>query len=134
MDKELQNWRLKINLKVLAVYAFAVILAIALGSQIPKWFSPSGPRVVYGDYQRQLSPYQRPLSLYGTSTCPACKSARKFLNDSGIAFNDLLIDKSERFNAEFKALNQTAVPVLLDSKMMIVGFDKDLYLQAANRR
>lgn len=77
---------------------------------------------VAGDYSSLMTGKTHGLSLYGSTTCPACKSAREFLNSRGVQFNDLLVDKSSVAFEEFKSLDFNSVPVFVTSKRALVGF------------
>ncbi|WP_431260766.1 glutaredoxin family protein [Roseateles chitinivorans] len=79
-------------------------------------------RPVSGDYSEYLRAKPQPLSLYGSSTCPACRSAREHLRERGIPFNDLIIDQSAEARAEWERLRQDSVPVFVTRDTLIVGY------------
>jgi glutaredoxin-like protein NrdH len=70
------------------------------------------------------------VHLYALSTCPYCRMARKFLEDSGVAFSltevDLLEgEPRESAIAEVKRLSGgTSFPVLVAREHVVVGFNK----------
>ena len=127
MKSKLKMW-LRDGVVLLAIIAFA----IWLGSQMPKWYAQFKGPFKNGDYSQHVKSPAYALTLYGTSTCPHCKTAREFLTSAGIPFNDLVVDQSKVANEAFKALNEKAVPVFLSGKKMIVGFNKEAYQQLAD--
>lgn len=77
------------------------------------------------------------LTLYGTTTCPHCVSAREYLREKGIPFNDMIIDKSDTASIAFRQLEEKAVPVLVSVNRLVVGFDRNAYAelnQIANKK
>ncbi len=70
------------------------------------------------------------IKVFALSTCPYCHQARKFLDDSGVAYDVLEVDKltgQERTDAieEVKRLSGgTSFPVIVAGDDVVVGFDK----------
>ncbi len=126
MKSKLKIW-LREGLMLLAIIA----LAVWLGGQIPRWYSQIKGPFKNGDYSQHVKSQPYALTLYGTSTCPHCDTARRFLKEAGIPFNDLVVDKSKIAQDAFKTLGEKAVPVFLNEKTLIVGFDKESYLKLA---
>jgi glutaredoxin len=114
------------------IVLFAVItLAVWLGAQLPRWYSKFKGPINNGDYSQHVKTQTYALTLYGTSTCPHCVTARRLLTNAGIPFNDLVVDKSKIAEAAYRTLGETAVPILLSEKKMVVGFNQDTYLKLA---
>lgn len=65
------------------------------------------------------------VKVYSTPTCPWCKRAKKFLEDNGIAYDDLDVagDKEAREEMVRKS-GQMAVPVIEVDSEVGVGFDE----------
>ena len=65
------------------------------------------------------------VKVYSTPTCPWCKRAKKFLEDNGIAYDDLDVggDKEAREEMVRKS-GQMAVPVIEIDSEVGVGFDE----------
>ena len=65
------------------------------------------------------------VKVYSTPTCPWCKRAKKFLEDNGIAYDDLDVagDKDAREEMVRKS-GQMAVPVIEVDSEVGVGFDE----------
>ena len=65
------------------------------------------------------------VKVYSTPTCPWCKRAKKFLEDNGIAYDDLDVggDKEAREEMVRKS-GQMAVPVIEIDNEVGVGFDE----------
>lgn len=107
------------NIVLMAVTAAA---AVAIGSQLPhlykKWRGPFKS----GDFSAHIAKQPYRLTLYGTTTCPHCESARAYLKKSGVAFNDQVLDTSKEAAANFNMLNEKAVPVLVSKHKLVVGF------------
>ncbi|WP_171033574.1 glutaredoxin domain-containing protein [Thermomonas fusca] len=58
------------------------------------------------------------------TTCEACKASKIWLGENNISHIELDIQKNERLAKRLlKAVNASAVPVLLTQKGAIVGFD-----------
>ena len=126
------NGKLKIWLRDGVMLLAIIAGGIWLGGQIPKWHSQFKGPFKNGDYSQHVKSPAYALTLYGTSTCPHCKTAREFLTEAGIPFNDLVVDKSKVANEAFKTLNEKAVPVFLNGKSLVIGFNKEAYLQLAD--
>lgn len=124
MQSKLKIW-LRDGVALLAIIAFA----IWLGAQLPRWFAQVKGPYKNGDYSQHVKSQTYAFTLYGTSTCPHCETARRFLNEAGISFNDLVVDKSKVAEAAYKTLGEKAVPVFVSENKLIVGFDKEAYLK-----
>ena len=126
---------MKINLKSLVRDGISLILivgiAIWLGTQIPTWYKQFKGPFREGDFSKHIQTQAYPLTLYGTTTCPHCKTAREFLSAAGIPYNDLVIDQSPAAKEAFKSLGENGVPVLLTSNKLFVGFHKETYRKLA---
>jgi glutaredoxin 3 len=121
--------KLKIWLRDGVVFLAIIALAIWLGAQLPRWYSMVKGPFKSGDYSQHVKSQTYALTLYGTSTCPHCDTARRFLNEAGIPFNDLVVDKSKVAEVAYKTLGEKAVPVFVSADKLIVGFDKEAYLK-----
>lgn len=122
MKTKLMPW-LKDSLSFIAV----IILAMALGVQIPKWYAQWKGPFQRGDYSNHIKGQPYKLTLYGTTTCPHCKTAREFLKQEGIPFNDELIDQSKTAKEKFISLGVDAVPVIVSKDKALSGFNLDAY-------
>lgn len=106
-------------------------LALGLGSQVPhliEWWQ--GP-FKKGDYAAHVKSLPHRLTLYGTSTCPHCATAREYLKQAGIPFNDLILDQNKTAAETYKQLGEKAVPVLVSENRMLVGFNREAYAELA---
>jgi glutaredoxin 3 len=103
--------------------------AILLGGQLPylikQWHGPFKE----ADYSMHVAQQPNNLTLYGTTTCPHCISAREYLREKGIPFNDMIIDKSDTASIAFRQLEEKAVPVLVSVNRLVVGFDRNAYAE-----
>jgi glutaredoxin 3 len=122
MNQKIKTWTLNIVLTTVTA-----ALAIVIGSQLPilvkKWQGP----FKNGDYTTHVAQLPYKLTLYGTTTCSHCISARAFLKQAGIPFNDQIVDQSKTAETAYKQLNEKAVPILVSETKLIVGFNEDLY-------
>lgn len=110
-----------------ALVAITAAAAVAVGSQVPKLFAQLRGDVKEGDFALHVENQPQLLTLYGTTTCPHCISARKYLREAGIAFNDRVIDTSSDSQLMFAKLNEVGVPVLVSRTGLIRGFNSAAY-------
>jgi len=72
----------------------------------------------------------KPVKIYTLSTCSHCKSAKGFLNENGVLFDDTdvdLLSGKERADAieEVKKFNaRCTFPTILVGDRVIVGFNE----------
>lgn len=70
------------------------------------------------------------VKVYALSTCPYCRMARKFLDDSGVEYDVTEVDQLEGQEredtlAEVKRVSGgTSFPVIIADDEVVVGFDK----------
>ena len=70
------------------------------------------------------------IKVFALSTCPYCRQARSFLDDSGAVYDVVEVDKlagQERSDAidEVKRLsNGTSFPVIVVGDEVVVGYNK----------
>ncbi|MBC3911301.1 glutaredoxin family protein [Undibacterium umbellatum] len=102
-------------------------LAVVLGSHAPGWYKTWQGPFKKGDYSVHVKSLPHSLTLYGTSTCPHCETARNYLKQAGIPFNDLILDQSKAATESYKQLGETGVPVLISENRMLVGFSSEGY-------
>jgi glutaredoxin 3 len=66
------------------------------------------------------------VQVYSTPTCPYCIKAKKFLEESGVEYEEKDVSSSaEAADEAVKKSGQMGVPVLDIEGEIIVGFDKD---------
>lgn len=65
------------------------------------------------------------VTVYSTPTCPWCKTAKKFLQDNGVQYEDkdVASDLAARQDMTAKS-GQMAVPVIDIDGRIIVGYDE----------
>lgn len=115
-----------INLILIVTTAVA---ALAIGTQIPGLIKKSRGPYKTADYSLHVAQLPYKLTLYGTTTCPHCATARQFLKSQGIQFNDLVIDQSKAAADGYKQLGEVAVPVLVSQNKLVVGFNQRAYAE-----
>ncbi len=123
--------RIKAALVHSALIATTATAAVAVGSQVPELIAQVRGNVRNGDFALHVANQPHRLTLYGTTTCPYCVSAREYLKRAGIGFNDQIIDTSPESQRLFAKLNPGGVPVLVSRSGLILGFDPDGYDELA---
>jgi glutaredoxin 3 len=71
------------------------------------------------------------ILMYSSPTCPHCISAKKYLDEKGVAYTDydVIADKEKRKEMVDKS-GQMGLPVLDVDGKIVVGFDIDAINQA----
>ena len=128
MNAIVKSWAT--NIVLFAVTAGA---AVIVGSRLPHWIEDWRGPIRGGDYSLHVDKQPYRLTLYGTSTCPHCAAARDYLRQAGIAFNDVVIDKSKAAEDNFRKLEQNGVPVLVSDKQLVLGFDAKAFNEIIRR-
>jgi glutaredoxin-like YruB-family protein len=66
------------------------------------------------------------VKVYSTPTCPYCRMAKNFLEEKGVAFDnvDVSIDAAGR-DEMMKKSGQMGVPVIDVDGEIVIGFDKE---------
>ena len=129
---------LKYLSKLRSITQLILICALGIGTgyiganykKITDWFPDTN------NFSSLHQAYDSKIILYGTETCPFCDKLRRHLREKNINFTDLYIEKSDKVNAQFKSLNEEAVPLLIVGNIKIVGFDKvktDQALELVNK-
>jgi glutaredoxin len=112
-----------------ALMAVTIVVAAALGSQAPSWYTQWKGPAVKGDYSVHVAGQSHKITLYGTTTCSYCKKARAWLGARNIAYNDVLVDESAEAQKRYGTLGTDAVPVLVSETHLLVGFKEQEYKQ-----
>ena len=112
-----------------ALVGITAAAAIAVGSQVPNLIARFRGDVRGGDFALHIANQPQRLTLYGTTTCPHCITARQYLTKAGIAFNDRVIDTSPVNKVMFAKLNEGGVPVLVSRSGLVSGFNPYRYTQ-----
>jgi glutaredoxin len=78
------------------------------------------------------------ITMYSTSWCDVCKAARRWMNEEGLQFTDLDVEKSETDKVLHRSLNpRGTVPTFDVEGTVLVGFDRrrmmDTVKQAAEK-
>ncbi len=64
------------------------------------------------------------VTVYSSNTCPYCVSAKDYLNENGIEFEEKNIQTDATARQELMQMGHMGVPVILIDDEEIVGFDK----------
>lgn len=106
------------------ILLLALVAAFQHRDRLRAWIDPPPPPpVVAAEHE---------VRLYGTSWCGYCKAMREFLDDKGIAYQDLDIETSAQAKIEYDKLGGQGVPVLLVNDTVIHGYNPDGVLAALN--
>lgn len=125
--------RMKKVLRDTALMAATIAAAVLLGSQAPGLYQKWRGVGRSGDFSKHIVNQPQRLTLYGTTTCPACISARDYLRAAGIPFNDQLVDKSDAAKRMYSTLGERSVPLLVSSNKVLVGFNREAYADMASQ-
>lgn len=65
------------------------------------------------------------VTMYGTAFCPYCTRARHLLNNKGIEFEDIRVDKEPHLRAEMvqRSSGSTSVPQIFIDDFHVGGCD-----------
>ena len=73
------------------------------------------------------------IKVYSTSQCPYCVSAKDFLRNNKIKFEEIDVGKDHKAAMEMiKISGQTGVPVIDINGKIIIGFDEEELKTALN--
>lgn len=64
------------------------------------------------------------ITLYSIRQCPACRQARVYLTQRGLAFQELDVSTSLRAQKALARLGTRSVPVILIGDARVEGFDR----------
>jgi len=106
------------------LFGTIVVLAVPAGRLAAYGYRLYQNRPIAGDYASYLRGKPQSLSLYGSTTCAACKAARARLRELSIPYNDLLIDQSPDARSEWNRLQQDSVPVFVLKDKLWVGYGR----------
>ena len=76
-------------------------------------------------------PMKPKVKIYTTSSCPYCHTAKDFLAQNKIPFEDVNVEENREAAQEMvEKSGQTGVPVIDVDGQIIIGFDKDALKRA----
>lgn len=113
------------------VTAATVAAALTFGAYAPGLYQKWEGDPHSGDFSEHVAGLPAKLTLYGTTTCPACIEARAYLNSAGIAFNDRVLEQSPEAEKLYERLGQRGVPILVANNRILVGFNGPAYTKLA---
>ncbi len=65
------------------------------------------------------------VKVYTSNTCPYCVSAKSYLTENGVEFEERNIQTDNEARKELMEMGHMGVPVLIIDEEEIVGFDKN---------
>jgi len=76
-------------------------------------------------------PVVKTVRVYSTPACPYCHMVKKYLDDQGVAYEDINVAADEAAAKEMvEKSGQMGVPVIMVNEQVIVGFDKEELVKA----
>ena len=63
------------------------------------------------------------ITLYSTRRCPHCHQAKQWLQQRGLRFQELDVERNRRASREFQRLGARGVPVIVVDGQRVDGFD-----------
>ncbi|MTI48834.1 glutaredoxin domain-containing protein [Sporosalibacterium faouarense] len=64
------------------------------------------------------------ITVYTSSTCPHCVSAKNYLNEKGVDFEEKNVQTDSNARKELMQMGHMGVPVIVVDGEEIVGFNK----------
>ncbi|QYF94745.1 glutaredoxin family protein [Massilia sp. PAMC28688] len=115
--------------------AATIAAAIAVGWQVPSLYQKfqGMDNERRGDFAQHVTQHRHRLTLYGTTTCPACAHARAHLVKAGIPFNDQVIDQSDAAKQMYQKLGERSVPILVSKTELLIGYNAAAYDRLVSR-
>lgn len=69
--------------------------------------------------------------IYSTPECPYCKMAKAFFKENNVEYKDFNVAEDEKARDEMiEKSGQRGVPVIIIDDKIIVGFDKEVVMEA----
>lgn len=103
-------------------------------AQSPSPWAPSAPGELALDHARS----QVSITMYSTSWCGACRAARAYFDDEGIAYRELDVERDRQAAMRMRELNpRGSVPTIDIEGQVLVGFSSraiESAIDAAARR
>jgi glutaredoxin-like YruB-family protein len=65
------------------------------------------------------------ITIYTSSTCPHCQSAKKYFLSKGYKFDDKNVQENREYRKELLDKGYRGVPIIIIDEVEIVGFDKE---------
>lgn len=66
------------------------------------------------------------ITVYTTPSCPWCHKVKAYLNEKGVAFQEVDVSTDDQAAQNMvKLTGQRSVPVVSDGSQYVVGFDPD---------
>ena len=64
------------------------------------------------------------VKVYSSNTCPHCVTAKNYLNEKGVEFEERNVQTDPEARKELMAMGHMGVPVLVIDGEEVVGFDQ----------
>ncbi len=87
--------------------------------------APPRPEIKSGNYSIVIDKFKHDIVLFTNSFCEFCKKEKKHLDERGISYLELVIDKNTEYgDYMFGELNENAVPLLFSRNSKLIGYHK----------
>ena len=64
------------------------------------------------------------VKVYSSNTCPHCVTAKKYLDEKGVEYEERNVQTDPEARKELMAMGHMGVPVIIIGEDEIVGFDQ----------
>ena len=64
------------------------------------------------------------VKVYSSNTCPHCVTAKKYLDEKGVEYEERNVQTNPEARKELMAMGHMGVPVIIIGEDEIVGFDQ----------
>ena len=73
------------------------------------------------------------ITLYSAANCPHCREAKRYLQQKGLRFQELDVQRNARAQKAFARLGARGVPFIVIGDVQVKGFDRQRLDQALAR-
>jgi len=112
--------------KMTGVIVLALVALFVFGA-IPNPVRSSGERAGAGNPVAVTETAASDVIVYTTTTCGACKEAKRYLQQRGIDFDERNVEEDTDYLREFNALGGRGVPFLIVHGKTMLGFDAERF-------
>lgn len=113
--------------------SFAVVGTLVLGVGLwVEWWSQRQQALLGSEVAALARPGD--IRMLSSETCAACASARAWLREHRVAFDECLIERDAQCRADFEGTRAPGTPVIVVRGVPQAGFDLELLRRGLQRR